>query len=234
MKIDSNLDGVRHRLRRRPRDIQAALQRTLAPAAWAEPLRDEAAKTLWALAKPEEWPFVKGFLGTILVAPWLHGFFARLGNPLPPTLSLKEFQWARDGQQRALESGGGETLFSGSLNDFDQMVKDWVSAKKRHDRRDWEKSDAEIGEWISRLLLTPYSKLSAEPSAPGRVSEREAKRRLLPHVMEWIKQRQAGRSLPPETINRWLLAVLAAWSTLVRRELPAAFQAHYVAVATEL
>ena len=234
VKLDSNLDAVLHRLARRPRDIRAALQRTLAPAAWEEPLRAEAAKTLWALAKPEEWPFVKGFLAAILVAPWLNGFFARMGNPLPPTLTLLDFQLARDVQQHGLEAGRGPTLFSDFLNQFDQLVVEWVATEKRKDRRDWEKSDEEIGQWIGHLLLSSESQLSDQPSAPGRVSEREARRRLLPHLVEWLQKRQAERRLPNETINRWLLAVLAAWSALVRRELPIAFQAHYVAVAAEL
>ena len=133
-----------------------------------------------------------------------------------------------------LEAGRGPTLFSDFLNQFDQLVVEWVTTQKRKDRRDWEKSDEEIGRWIGHLLLTPESQLSDRTSGEGRISEREARRRLLPHLLEWLQKRQAEQRLPSATVNRWMLAVLAAWSALVRRELPAAFQQHYVALATEL
>jgi hypothetical protein len=66
------------------------------------------------------------------------------------------------------------------------------------------------------------------------MSELEAKKRLLPHIVEYIQRKQKEKRLSNETINAWLLAVLAAWSALVRREFPGRLQAHLAAVRSEL
>ena len=150
MKIESNVNGVLDRVRRMPRDIRAAMARTLAPAQWEKALADEAKRTLWALAKPNvglasaEWSFVESFLQTLLVAPFMNGFLARLSNPLPPVLAIEDFMMARGLQTRALNTGSGPTLFSDFLNQFDQMMTDWVATEKRKDRRDWDKSDDDL------------------------------------------------------------------------------------------
>jgi hypothetical protein len=83
VKLDSNINGVLDRVKRRPRDIRQAMERTLAPAEWEAQLRAEAKRTIWALAKQPEWSFVEPFLQTIMVAPFLTGFFARMSNRTP-------------------------------------------------------------------------------------------------------------------------------------------------------
>ena len=133
MKLESNVNGVLDRVKRMPRDIRAAMARMLAPAQWEKALAEEAKRTLWALAKPNvglaspEWSFVESFLQTLLVAPFMNGFLARLSNPLPPVLAIEDFMMTRGLQTRALNTGSGSTLFSDFLNQFDQMVVDWVA-----------------------------------------------------------------------------------------------------------
>jgi hypothetical protein len=226
MKLDSNIQGVIDRLKRKPRDIRGAMARTLAPVEWEKPLREEAKRTLWALAKPTEWDFVNAFIETVMVAPFMTGFFARMSNSLPPVLAIEDFMMARGLQIRALKTGTGPTLFSDFLNQFDQMMTDWVATEKRKDRRDWDKSDEDIGHFVGYLMLTPDGNLSEKELA--------AKKKLWPHLGEYVQRRQQEKRLNADTINAWLLAVLAAWSALVRREFPGKFREQLAAVRSEL
>jgi len=239
--ITSNIQGVLDRATRRSRDVRTALTRTLAVGEWDKLLRAEAKRTLWALAKQSEWGFVDAFVATVLTGPFMTGFFARMSNPLPPVLVVEEFAMAQDLQKRALSQGTGPTLFSDFLNQFDQMMTDWVANEKDKDRRDYDKSDEEIGSWIGYLMLTPDSKLNAKRS--GKVnpvtgkpvlSELEAKHSLMKHIVDYIQRRQTEKRLGNDQINAWLLAVLAAWSVLVRREFPGRFRAQLNVVRTEL
>jgi hypothetical protein len=227
--IESNIAGVLERARRRPRDIREAMTRTLQPEEWLELARLEAQRTLWALAGQDEWRLVDSFLDTVMASGIPAGFILRMRNPIPPVLGVSDFAMARD-----LQTAGQANLFSELANQFDQMMTDWVATEKEKDKRDEGKTDEEIGEWISYLMLTPDSKLSDEPSGPGRVSEREAKRRLLPHIVKYIESRQQEGRLSNETISAWLLAVLAAWSALVRREFAGKLRGHMAAVRQEL
>jgi hypothetical protein len=229
--IESNIAGVLERARRRPRDIAEAMRRSLQPEEWLAQAREEARRTLWALAKREEWGLVDSFLDTVIgqsLAAGL-GFLLRMRNPIPPVLGVEDFAMARD-----LQGAGGANLFSELANQFDQMMTDWVADEKEKDKRDEGKTDEEIGEWISYLMLTPDSKLSDVASGPGRVSEREAKHRLLPHIVKYIESRQRDGRLSNETINAWLLAVLACWGALVRREFAGKLRGHMANVRGEL
>ena len=53
-----------------------------------------------------------------------------MSNPLPPVLAIEDFMMARGLQMRALRAGTGPTLFSDFLNQFDQMVTDWVATEQ--------------------------------------------------------------------------------------------------------
>ena len=226
LKLESNIQGVIDRMKRRPRDIRAALAATLSAPAWEAQMQAEARKTIWALASQPEWGFVDSFVSAVLVAPFPGGFFARMTNPLPPVLEVEDFMMARGLQTMALNKGTGPTLFSDFLNQFDDLMTDWVATEKNKDRRDEGKSDEEIGHFMGYLMLTPNSKLSEK--------EKAAKDKLLPHIADYIARRQKAKRLNADTINAWLLAVLAAWSALVRREFPVRFRAHLRAVQTEL
>ena len=226
MKLDSNIQGVLDRVKRRPRDLRQALALTLAPAEWDATLRVEAKRTVWALAKQAEWGFVEPFIQTVMVAPFLGGFFARMSNPMPPVLEMEDIMMAQVLQTRALNTGSGPTLFSDFLNQFDQMMTDWVATEKRKDKRDWDKRDEDIGHFMGYLMLTPDARLSDK--------ERAAKAKLLPHLADYIARRQTEKRLSADTINAWLLAVLAAWSALVRRAFPELLRGHLAAIRGDL
>lgn len=191
MKLESNLNGVLDRVRRMPRDIRAAMARTLGATphgqTWEKALAEEAKRTLWALAKRAEWLFVEAFLQTLPMAPFMNGFLARLSNPLPPVLAIEDFMMAQGLQTRALNTGSGPTLFSDFLNQFDQMMADWVATENRKDRRDWDKSDEDIGHFMGYLMLTPDGALSEK--------ERAAKTKLWPHIAEYVQRRQTEKRL---------------------------------------
>jgi hypothetical protein len=54
------------------------------------------------------------------------------------------------------------------------------------------------------------------------------------HIVDYIQRRQTADRLASDRINEWLLAVLAAWSNLVRREFPGKFREQLKTVRTEL
>jgi hypothetical protein len=204
-------------------------------------MQAEAKRTLWALAKQSEWGFVDTFVATIMTGPFMAGFFSRMTNPVPRVLEVQDFADAWYLQTRSLQNGSGPMLWSEFVNQFDQMMTDWVANEKDKDQRDYDKSDEEIGNWIGYLMLTPDAKLSAKRS--GRVnpvtgkedmSELEAKKSLMPHIVDYIKRRQTDNRLPNDKINEWMLAVLAAWSVLVRRTWQGRFAEHLRIARTEL
>jgi hypothetical protein len=214
----SNIQGVLDRARARPRQIAEALRVTLAPAGWVDVMRQEAAKTLWAIAKPEEWQQVKLF--TVVTDALADGFFSAINNPIPPVMALQDFAIVNHMQLTQVNDGqGGPNLFSNLLNQFDELMTDWVANEKRKDRRDWDKSDEEIGRWIGYLLLTPGGKLSPD--------EKAAKAGFMRHIPQWLEQQQKSKRISDATVNAWLLAVLAAWRELVRREFPARLERQY-------
>ena len=141
MTVTSNIQGVIDRMNRKPHDVRTALTRTLADKEWDKLMREEAKKTLWALAKPNvglassEWGFVDTFLATILTGPFMTGFFGRMTNPVPRVLDVQDFADARPADP-GLEEGTGPTLWSEFVNQFDQMMTDWVANEKDKDARD--------------------------------------------------------------------------------------------------
>ena len=216
MVITSNVQGAIDRTRKRPRDIALAMAATLAPAPWVETLKLEAQRTLWAIAKPAEWQQVKLFLP--IVDKLADGFFAALNNPIPPILSVEDFAIVNHMQQTQGRDGqSGPNLFSGLLNQFDDLITEWVATEKHKDQRDWDKSDEEIGHFIGYLLVTPDGKLSPK--------EKAAKAGFMRHIPQWLEKKQTDKRISDDMVNAWLLAVLAAWRALVVREFPARFAA---------
>lgn len=226
MTLDTNIAGVLERARRRRRDIPLALERTLLPDRWREAMKADAQRTLWALAKPAEWQSVNVFLGTILTGKLAEGFFSAMNNPIPPVMAIEDFAIVNHMQLKQLDTGSGPGLFSNLLNQFDEMLADWVATEKRKDVRDWGKTDEEIGRWIGYLMLTPDKQLSPK--------EQAAKAGLMPYIVDYIARRQSAARLTDDTINAWLLAVLASWHALVRREFPVRLEAELKSIREEL
>lgn len=199
------------RVRKHRVDIATSMAAVLAPEHWVEVMRAEAHKTIWAIAKPEEWQQVKLF--TTLTDKLADGFFSAMNNPIPPIMAIEDFAIVRHMQQTDVQKGrSGPNLFSNLLNQFDEMMAEWVANEKHKDMRDDGKTDEEIGSWIGYLLMTPDAKLSAKELA--------AKQGFMKHIPQWLNQRQTTKRLSDDTVNGWLLAVVAAWKALVIREFP--------------
>lgn len=231
LKLDSNILGVLNRLRRRERDIHTAFERTLDGHQWFELLKNKASMTLQQTATLEEQPMVMAFLRTFLSDVLPMGFFAELRDPQSPILGVDAFVYASQMQAEDAGRGLGPGLFSRALNDWDQMIEDWVATEKDKDKRDWDKTDADIARWISYALLHPECEWVVQS---GKNAGKKVRDVFLPHITKWIIQRQRSVRLPEEKVDRWLREVLAAWSDLVRREVPRRFMKNYDAARKEL
>lgn len=222
MRVESNIAGVIGRVERlRRHDIPAALKQALDPAKWLELAWREAERTLWALAKPEQWTHVPRFLETLKALPVADGFRLRMRTPFLASATLTDLQAARAAvSPRDLN----ENLFLGRVQQFEEWITEWVEKEKRRDARDANKSNEEISQFISYLMLTP------QPTP----AELEARRKLMPHIMDWIQRRQGRDKLDAATVDAWLRAVLAAWRRMVQAHFGEMFRKEFRAVRTEL
>ena len=101
---------------------------------------------------------------------------------------------------------------------------EWVRTEKRKDERDAGKTDEEIAQFISHLLLTP------NPTA----REAAARESLLPHIIDFLQRKQAVARLPATTVDLWLRAVLAAWREMVRARFPMVLHEELIKARAEL
>jgi hypothetical protein len=222
--IQSNVSAVLGRVTRlRDRDIPAAMARALRPEHWAGPFRDEAERTLLALAGADERQFIPGFIETLAVAAFPNGFTAKMRTPFDGAATLEEYQAARAALSPADLSG---SLFLEKVQEFEDMVTRWVEEEKRKDRKDLGKTDEEIGHFISYLMLAPEGSLSPR--------EQAARESLMPHIADYLQRKQADERLTADTTDLWLRAVLAAWCALARQRFPEVLRAELRGAKTEL
>lgn len=231
MDIESNISAVVARTQRlASRDIPAALQRALKPSpTLLQQARETAERTLLALAKPNQRAFVPAFLETIVNGIFGTGFFVRMKNPFPTPKSVQDFQAARSAVSPQDLS---QNLFLKSVQEFEQMMEEWVATEKDKDQRDAGRSDADIGNFISFVMLTPMGGNLIVRSGPNK--GRTVREVLSPHITEFLQRRQSRETLTPGTVDIWLRAVLAAWCALFRRILPERIMVELKAARTEL
>lgn len=205
MRIESNVTDVLARVRQWQSDIPRAMDNALRPAHWFEFAQRHAQATLNAIAQPEERVFIGQFVEAItatVLAPG--GVSLQLSTPFPAVMGVGDYAAARQAASPTGVAPSGPTLFTQQVQEFDDLVTRWVSEEKRHDRRDWGKSDEEIGRWIAYLLLTPDARLSEK--------EQAAKAKLMPHLADYLARQQMGSRLAPEVVSYWLQAVLLQWT----------------------
>lgn len=222
MRIESNIKGVQDRLSRYQRAIPVAMQRANAAPEWAAEAQELAHKTLTALATPEQKPFIAEFVQTVRHGLWEGGFNLRMRSPFPPATSLAQFQAAGQAVQARDLS---QNLFLGEVQNFEEMLLEWVANEKNKDRRDAGKSDAEIAGLISWIMLGQH--------APG-TKAAAAQAKLTPHIADFIARQNQQNRLDAVTVDRWLRAVLQAWRLLVLTQLPQKFKRELRATRGEL
>jgi hypothetical protein len=209
LAIESNLSGVIGQLERLQAALPAAAEEALAPGLWLAEAQSVARRTMEGLATAAERPHVAGFVATV-VAGVLTGGGLTLGmhEPGGGSTTLPEAQAARGAVSA---SDLWSNLFLGKVQQFEDLILKWVETAedeggKRRDARDAGKSDEEIAAGISWIMLSPA------PTA----KVLEARRRLAPHIEEFVRRVMASRGISPERVAECLRAVLAAWRQMVR------------------
>jgi hypothetical protein len=227
MLIDSNISGVIRQVEQLQAAIPAAMQRALHPDLWEADARALAQRTLLAISEPSERRFIALFVDTLtvtLLQP--NGFSLGLRSPFP---ELRNTLFDAQNARAVLNPADlSSNLFLGQVQRFDDLIRQWVETPedqggKRRDARDWGKSDAEIAQLISYIMLSPN--LGPEGLA--------ARQRLTPHITDYLLQLQMDRLSGP-VAERWLRAVLAAWRELIVARYPGVVRAELAAVKGRL
>jgi hypothetical protein len=208
--LTHNINAVIAQLERLRADIPKAVERALAWEKWIERAGEVAEATLNGLSTPDEqrWvrPFVEAIQGFVLHGQV--GFGLKLASPLPRLRSLlNEAVAARATGATAAEAMTG--LFGRSIRELEEAILEWVQTEKDKDERDLGKSDEEIARLLTYVLIAP-------DLGPAGVQARQG---LMRHIVPWLQREQeSAAGLPPETVDLWLRAVLAAWTAMVRAE----------------
>jgi len=143
------------------------------------------------------------------------------------------------------------TNLAGGLPEFKELILLWVETPegeggKAKDSRDADKTDDEIAEHVAGVMLGSNK------------GAQEARRRLLPHILQWLKDHGAdfgldpkdigeshagapgfldfisGQGLDPAVVDVWLRAVLEAWKVMVLAGFPERFRQELVKMRDEL
>lgn len=232
--VTHNLEGVLYRLRRIPVALERARVACVQADRWSRPLRNAAEAVLMAQAGGDARLVlaIGRFLNTFGIEPTPLGFRVTMGYAwnLPEGLrsgNLTDLQ----GAYASRDPANPHDLFSRTVADFRQLILEWVGTPayaphqvngewveggKRRDARDFGKSDEEIADLITYILLTDSP---SERTLAARTA-------LLPHILNFLRLGN-GHDLSPETIQIWLLAVLEAWRNMIRRDMPVLFRQEF-------
>ena len=223
MRIESNVRAVVARVNRlKDRDIPAALRAALKPEQWHEAARQEAERTLLALADPNQRAFIQDFLKTLMSGVFGNpGFYLRMRSPFNGSQTLVDYQAAHGVVK---PSDLGQNLFQKDLQDFQALMTEWVEKEKNKDQRDAGKTDEEIGGFITRIMLT------RDPT----IRQARARAGLLPHIVDFLQRQQAMSKLDAAVVDAWLRAVLCAWRELAHSRFPELFHAALQTSMSEL
>lgn len=210
--IDSNILGVMRQTEDLiERRIPEAMERAFDPAFWYRDARDLAIRTILAIADPKERKYIPDFADTVTAGVLGGGGLSlQMHTPFP---ELRDMLASAQSARAAMNPQDlGQNLFRLPVQEFEDLILEWVEQAKHKDARDAGKSDEEIAQLISYILLSPNLKA-------GGKGER-ARAALMPHIAEFLQQHQAANRLPAETTDRWLRAVLVAWRELLRLKYP--------------
>lgn len=225
--LTSNVSGVLRQTERLIQRLPQVMESALHADQWRDEARDLAFRTLHALAQPNEAPYVGQFVATLQAAFSAGTLSLVMKSPFPPALTLPAAQAAK----AALDpTAGAGSLFLTPVQEFEALILDWVGTPegqggKRRDARDAGKTDEQIADLISYIMLTPFEALGHK----GQL----ARLRLTPHLEAFV-QRQTAGGLPQSTVDLWLRAVLAAWRKLIQFKYPERVRAELLKLKGEL
>jgi hypothetical protein len=212
--ITSNLDKVIGQLTGLQAEVPKAVERALLPAKWIDRARETAEKTLFVLARHDEFDYVREFARAVTAMTFLGaGLSLRLPSPRP------ELRQVLAEAQAAATITPGHTpdleLFQETVQEFENLILQWVQTPeseggKRRDARDEGKRDEDIAHLISYILLSPQV---GETGMAARAA-------LMPHVTAFLQTREKERvGMTPERIDTWLRTVMVAWRSMVQAEI---------------
>jgi hypothetical protein len=208
LKLTSNIAAVQERLGRIPAALDVAIANTIAAPEWESVAKETAEKVLRQVATPDEKHFVSAFVARVSVTfgPALR---VRMSAPLPTAELAYQPTFM------------GNLEFAGDADKVREWIEQWVATPyaeggKRRDARDAGKSDEEIVELISRIMLT--SEGAGYLVQSGKNKGQLARNVLLPHIAEFIAGQMKEYRLKPETVTLWLRTVLAAWRVVFREK----------------
>jgi len=217
MRINSNIGAVRAQLQKLQAVVPQAATRALTPAIWAEDAAIVARNVLEALADTDSERAIIPQMVASIRAGLLEGGmrFTMRVDAATNALSIEEMRAARAAAGRQLNA---RDFFGAQVLQFEQAIQEWVETPedelgKRRDARDFGKTDEEIAQFITYIMLTPNPPAGVE----------EARGRLEPHIRAFLMARHSAVS--PEVIGLWLQAVLLAWRDMVQDLFPERFRA---------
>lgn len=210
--IDSNiLDVLKQTDELIEERIPAAMEAALDPALWYTEAHDLAVRVILAIADPQERKFIPDFAQTVTASVLQGGGLSlQMHTPFPELRDLLRSAQAARAAMNPRDMM--QNLFALPVSQFEELILQWVEEAKKKDSRDVGKSDQDIADLISYIMLSPNL-------TPGGKGEK-ARAALLPHITEFLQQKQVANRLPPEVVDRWLRAVLTAWRELVRVKYP--------------
>jgi hypothetical protein len=210
LSISSNIAGIIRQTERLKESIPEAMNRALAPEQWIDLARDTALRVLTAIAQPAERVFVPDFVATVTgaILPGQNdGLSLKMITPFATLRDL--IADAQSARAVASPFDQGTGLFQGQISEFEALIQQWVETPeadggKRRDSRDLNKTDEEIAQLISYIMLSPNIGFK------GFI----ARMKLTPHIEAFI-QKQQGLRLDPATVDAWLRTVLEAWRQMI-------------------
>lgn len=227
LTVSSNIAGVIERTRAYRDRIPGAMQRALQPALWIDEARLVARSTLAALADETTRGLIEPFLREVM-AEWKDGLCLTMRMPFEAGLKgggLSLGSIVDKARDRFLP------LFSESFladrTTAREVIHQWVLDEKDIDERDHGKTTDQITDGLMAILFGGRRSWERELASQELLkTEAEAGPhlggglRLVDYFAAHPLTRDDGGAVMKAKIEEWLLAVLAAWKTMMAAQYP--------------
>ena len=228
IKLENNVRQVIDQLQLIKAGVERGRARLLAHTYWRERATVVATDTVTLLAKPDETQHILTVVRTIVSGVFEDGFMNSM-SAKPKSGRAVDIKGLAMSVPLMDDPARGESLplwraaFFAHQDEAFEAIRQWVeSGQKEIDERDKNLDPLEIAENIYEILFN-------EERTPGRDAARDS---LLktdeesdnptnpqhPHLLDAVRKSAGVKGLDPESAERWLLAVLAAWRKLITHE----------------